>query len=83
MVKAHSPTQIWKLLTLTIYGWEFYEKRRPFDEYAAPQGDQKSFLVASNGPLELCTTDPIVATEVLRRTNDFKMPPLTGLLLDQ
>jgi cytochrome P450 len=82
-LKRILPAQIWKRLTLTIYGWEFYEKRRPFEEYAAPQGNQKSFLVASCGPLELHTADPILATEVLRRTNDFKMPPLTGLLLGQ
>lgn len=77
------PTRIWNRLTLTIYGWDFYEKRRPFDEYAAPQGNPKSFLVASCGPLELWTADPIVATDVLRRTDDFKMPPLVGVLLGQ
>lgn len=77
------PTRIWNRLTLTIYGWEFYEKRRPFDEYAAPQGDPRSFLIASCGGLELWTADPIIATEVLRRPDDFKMPALTGLLLGQ
>ncbi|KAJ5243258.1 uncharacterized protein N7469_001585 [Penicillium citrinum] len=77
------PTRIWNRLTLTIYGWDFYEKRRPFDEYAAPQGNPKSFLMASCGPLELWTADPVVATDVLRRTDDFKMPPLVGVLLGQ
>ncbi|KAJ5791569.1 uncharacterized protein N7518_008580 [Penicillium psychrosexuale] len=82
-LKRILPKQIWERLTLTIYGWEFYEKRRPFDEYAAPQGYRKSFLVASCGPLELCTADPILAAEVLQRTDDFKMPPIAGLLLGQ
>jgi len=82
-LKSVLPTRIWNRLTLTIYGWDFYEKRRPFDEYAAPQGNPKSFLMASCGPLELWTADPIVATDVLRRTDDFKMPPLVGVLLGQ
>lgn len=76
-------TRIWNRLTLTIYGWDFFEKRRPFNEYAAPQGNSKSFLLASCGQLELWTADPIVATDVLRRTDDFKMPPLVGVLLGQ
>ncbi|KAJ5365132.1 Cytochrome P450, partial [Penicillium concentricum] len=38
------PTRIWNRLMLVIYGWEFHEKRRPFDEYAAPQGDDRSSL---------------------------------------
>lgn len=25
--------RIWNRLTLTIYGWEFHEQRRPFEEY--------------------------------------------------
>ncbi|KAJ5502994.1 Cytochrome P450 [Penicillium fimorum] len=77
------PTRIWNRLTLVIYGWEFHEKRRPFDEYAAPQGDDRSFLLAGCGTLELWTADPVIASEVLQRTSDFKVPTITGLLLAQ
>lgn len=77
------PTRIYNRLTLVIYGWEFYEKRRPFDEYAAPQGDDRSFFLATCGTLELWTADPVVASEVLQRTGDFNIPPITGLLFAQ
>ncbi|KGO39614.1 Cytochrome P450 [Penicillium expansum] len=77
------PTRIYNRLTLVIYGWEFHEKRRPFDEYAAPQGDDRSFFLATCGTLELWTADPVVASEVLQRTGDFKVPTITGLLLAQ
>lgn len=66
-----------------IYGWEFYEKRRPFDEYAAPQGNDRSFFLATCGTLELWTADPVVASEVLQRTGDFNIPTITGLLFAQ
>ncbi|GAB7357366.1 hypothetical protein MBLNU459_g8311t1 [Dothideomycetes sp. NU459] len=82
-LKKVLPTRIWNRLTLTIYGWEFFEKRRPFDEYAAPQGDPRSFLLISYGGIQLCTADPSIAAEVLQRTSDFEMPALTGLFLGQ
>lgn len=82
-LKRNLPTRIWKRLTLMIYGWEFYEKRRPFDEYAAQHGGHKSFLTASCGALELWTADLILATDVLRRPGDFEMPSITGVLLAQ
>ncbi|KAK2750849.1 cytochrome P450 CYP13A3 [Colletotrichum kahawae] len=80
-LKNNLPTRVWKRMVLTIYGWEFYEKRRPFDEYCAPKDDRRSFMVASCGGVELWTADPVLATEVLRRTGDFDMPALTGLFL--
>ncbi|KAJ5473553.1 Cytochrome P450 [Penicillium sp. IBT 31633x] len=82
-LKRTLPTRIWNRLTLVIYGWEFYEKRRPFDKYAAAQGDHKSFVIASCGALELWAADPVAAADVLQRPNDFKMPDITGLLFAQ
>ncbi|CAI7621474.1 unnamed protein product [Penicillium viridicatum] len=58
-------------------------KRRPFDEYAAPQGDDRSFFLATCGTLELWTADPVVASEVLHRTGDSNIPTITGLLFAQ
>ncbi|KAK1565925.1 cytochrome P450 [Colletotrichum navitas] len=80
-LKRNIPTRVWKRLVLTIYGWEFYERRRPFDEYGAVKGGHRTLVVASAGGVELWTADPVVATEVLRRTGDFHMPALTGLFL--
>ncbi|RYP34305.1 hypothetical protein DL767_004299 [Monosporascus sp. MG133] len=80
-LKRNLPTSIWNRLTLTIYGWEFPEKRRPFLQYAAPQGNDKSFMLAGCGRLELWTCDPEVTSEVLRRPRDFQQYDLTKLVM--
>ncbi|RYP46895.1 hypothetical protein DL769_011362 [Monosporascus sp. CRB-8-3] len=80
-LKRNLPTSIWNRLSLTIYGWESFEKRRPFLQYAAPQGNDKSFLLAGCGRLDLWTCDPEVTSEVLRRPRDFQQHDLTGLIM--
>ncbi|KAK7751220.1 hypothetical protein SLS62_006765 [Diatrype stigma] len=75
------PTSIWNYVNLTVYGWEFHEKLRPFQEYAAPQGNPKSYLLAGCGTLEFWTCDPEVAHEILRRPRDFHQHHLTGLFM--
>lgn len=81
-LRRNLPKHIWNRLALTIYGWEFYEKRRPFDEYGDRlAGDRRSFVVASPGGIALWTADPVLVTDMLRRPGDFDVPALTGVFL--
>ncbi|KAK6417606.1 hypothetical protein LTR95_017306 [Oleoguttula sp. CCFEE 5521] len=38
------PNVIFERIVLAIYGWEFHDKLRPFEQYAAPQGNDKTFF---------------------------------------
>lgn len=75
------PNWIRDRLSLTIYGVEFHEQLRPFDQYAAPQGNDKSYSLVTPGMFEVTTRDPELTTEILRRTNDFLPLELTELFM--
>ncbi|KAF6833648.1 hypothetical protein CPLU01_05369 [Colletotrichum plurivorum] len=61
--------------------YRFCEKRCPFDEYGTSTGEHRSSKEVSPGDLELRTADPVLVTDLLRRTGDFEMPALTGMFL--
>ena len=54
---------------------------RPFEEYAASHGNDKSFVLAGCGKLELWTRDPEIVAEVLRRPRDFMQVEITDLFM--
>ena len=75
------PRWIFDRLSLTIYGFEFLEKLRPYVQYAAPQGNDKSYVIATPGIFEVSTRDPEIAAEILRRPRDFMTVELTKLFM--
>jgi cytochrome P450 len=68
-------------LSLTIYGFEFHEQLRPFEQYSAPQGNDMSYTIVTPGKFEVSTRDPEITTEILNRTRDFVPVDLTELFM--
>ncbi|KAK4501848.1 hypothetical protein PRZ48_007657 [Zasmidium cellare] len=79
-LKRNLPTPIYNRLVLTIYGFEFTEKLRIFNEYC---GGGKSYVMVTTGKYEFSTRDPELATEILRRTRDFQQQDSIGVVLDR
>lgn len=80
-LQRNMPKWVYDRLVLTIYGFEFHESLRPYNEYAAPQGNDKSYVIVTPGKLEVSTRDPEVVSEVLRRPGDFQQVDLTELFM--
>ncbi|OQO02239.1 hypothetical protein B0A48_11793 [Cryoendolithus antarcticus] len=66
------PKVVFERIVLAIYGWEFHDKLRPFEQYAAPQGNDKTFFLATAGLSEITTRDPEVAWQIVSRPRDFQ-----------
>ncbi|KAF2100319.1 cytochrome P450 [Rhizodiscina lignyota] len=77
-LKRILPNFIWERITISIYGWEFHERRKPYQKYA---GNGKSFMLAGCGKLELWTGDAEMTYEILRRPQDFVQLDLTTLFM--
>ncbi|KAF7193247.1 Cytochrome P450 monooxygenase [Pseudocercospora fuligena] len=82
-LKRYLPSWIWDRLAPTIYGWEFQEGMRPFDNFAAPQGDKKSFWLVSCGEPELYTWDREIVKQVLMKHQYFHQLKLTAFFLEK
>lgn len=80
---AHMPKCINDRLSLTIFGFEFHEKLRAFHQYAAPQGDDKSYAIVTPGKFEIHSRDTEIVYEVLRRPNDFLPMAETELFMNK
>lgn len=80
---THTPKWINDRLSLTIFGFEFHEGLRAFHQYAAPQGNDRSYAIVTPGKLEIHTRDPEVVQEVLRRPNDFLPMTETELFMNK
>ncbi|RDW59204.1 cytochrome P450 monooxygenase-like protein [Coleophoma crateriformis] len=80
-LRKNLPKWIYDRITLTIFGNEFYEGLEPYNQYAAPQGNDKSFALVTVGNFEIITRDPEIVTEVLRRVKDFQQVELTALFM--
>ncbi|KAG5988959.1 hypothetical protein E4U43_004591 [Claviceps pusilla] len=71
------PRQVWDRLKLTLFGWEFDEKLKPFERFAKQQGNVEhdgeglSFSVVGTKCLEIWTADPVAVHDVLHRAHDF------------
>ncbi|KAJ6172786.1 hypothetical protein N7470_001853 [Penicillium chermesinum] len=71
------PRKIWERIAIAIFGFEFHEKLRPFEQYATAPGQEmgKTYVLVGLGwRLDLWTTDPHVTQEILTRVRDFEMP---------
>ncbi|KAG5981021.1 hypothetical protein E4U55_003373 [Claviceps digitariae] len=73
------PRRLWDRIKLTIFGWEFNEKLRPFEQFAKhhenfeENKDGLSYsLVGFNG-VGIWTVDPVAAHDVLLRNRDFEV----------
>jgi cytochrome P450 len=75
------PKWIYDRLSLTIYGFEFHEKLRAYEQFAAPQNNDKSYVIVTPGKFEISTRDPEITTEILRRPKDFTVVDLTDLFM--
>ena len=81
ILKRLLPSAIWDRLAITIHGWQLTEPLRPFQLFAAPQGNDKSLTIAGCGALNIWTHDPEIIAEILRRSNDFEQPPILQLFM--
>ncbi|KAJ4396801.1 hypothetical protein N0V93_001023 [Gnomoniopsis smithogilvyi] len=80
---THMPKWINDRLSLTIWGFEFHEKLRAFHQYAAPQGNDRSYAIVTPGKLEIHTRDTEIVHDVLRRPNDFFPMTETELFMNR
>ena len=80
-LKKHLPAWIWDRLALTIYSFEHTEKLKPYEKYAAPQGNELTYVMVTTGLYEVSTRDPELAYEILRRPRDFMQHDLTKLFM--
>lgn len=84
VLKRWLPSVLWQRINITVAGWEFHLRNDPFDRYAAPQGNRKSFVsVCFNPHLELNTWDSEIISQVLGRPNDFQVEEFTKLFMDR
>lgn len=81
ILKKYLPKWIYDRLSLTIYGFEFHERLRPYEQIGAPYGNDKSYAIATPGRFEVETRDPEITTEILRRPTDFMQVDLTELFM--
>jgi cytochrome P450 len=88
--KKRLPTWLYERLELTIYGFEFFQKSKPFDEHAVPQvrrnpklaGGGKTYTLVTSGGLELISSDREIAAAVLGRPQDFRQNENASLVLN-
>ncbi|KAH8810899.1 cytochrome P450 [Xylogone sp. PMI_703] len=80
-LSRNMPKWIYDRLSLTIYGFEFREKLRPYEQYAVPQGNSKSYAIVTPGKFEVSTIDPEIGAEVLRRPKDFLQVDIAELFM--
>lgn len=80
-LKKNAPKWIYDRLSLTIYGFEFHEKLRPFEQFATPQGNDYSYAIVTPGKFEITTRDPEITAEILARPRDFVQVDLTALFM--
>ena len=86
------PAKFWERVSLTIFGWEFHEKLRPFDRFVPGHGDQdgdgnqkmsRSYPLVGLRQTELWTADPTTAQDVMARVRDFEVPHVMEYALGQ
>lgn len=78
------PPSAFRKLNLAVFGWEFGEKRRPFDELSTDPNasHHHSFILAGLQKLELWTTDTEAIQDILHRTHAFEVPAALEFALD-
>lgn len=77
------PDIIYRRLVLTIYGWEFHERMRPYELFSGPRGNKKSYMLVTCRQLELWTWDSEIAHQILSRPRDFVQLDQANVLLNR
>ncbi|KAI5236314.1 cytochrome P450 [Aureobasidium subglaciale] len=79
------PNRVFKKLNLAIFGWEFGEKRRPFDQLGSNSGsiNDNSYVLAGLSIIEFWTIDPEAIQDILHRTRAFEVPRALEFALGQ
>ncbi|KAK4909375.1 hypothetical protein LTR49_021827 [Elasticomyces elasticus] len=77
-LQKYLPKQIWNRLALSIYGFEYHERKRPFEQYC---NGQKSYFHVGTGKSEVWTSDPEFAVEILWRPKDFQQQRIAELFI--
>lgn len=72
------PTSVFRRLSFSIYGYEFREKMRLWDEYF---DGAKTYFHVGCGKSEISTRDPEFVTQILGRPKDFIQLDLTSLFV--
>ncbi|KAK4243505.1 cytochrome P450 [Corynascus novoguineensis] len=84
-IRRWLPDRLWRRVSLVIFGWEFHEKLRPFDEYLPGHRDGKgvgrSFILAGLRKTEIWTADPVAANDILTRVREYEVPEAIGYAL--
>ena len=80
-LQKHLPKYVYDRLVLTIYGWEFHERLRPFEEYSGPRGNDKSYMLVTCGRSEFWTRDAEIAAQVVGRPREFTQVDMTDLFV--
>ncbi|TKA66445.1 hypothetical protein B0A55_10006 [Friedmanniomyces simplex] len=78
LLKKWLPKPIWERLALSIYGFEFHEGTRPFEQYCK---GQKSYMHVGMGRSEFWTSEPEIGFEILRRPRDFQQQRIADLFI--
>ncbi|KAK4897815.1 hypothetical protein LTR27_004587 [Elasticomyces elasticus] len=77
-LQKYLPKSIWNRLALSIYGFEYHERKRPFEQYC---NGEKSYFHVGTGKSEIWTSDPEFAVEILRRPRDFQQQRIAELFI--
>ncbi|KAE9366377.1 cytochrome P450 [Stipitochalara longipes BDJ] len=81
LIKKYMPKWIYDRLSILIQGHEFYEKLHPYEQFTAPQGNNKSYALVTVGNFEVDTRDPEIISEILRRPREFEQMDLAEAFL--
>lgn len=71
-LEQNLPAAIFDRLTLTIYGWEFFQRQKPYEEFCGAGAALKTFMLVTCGRLEIYTASAEVAAQILQRPSDFR-----------
>lgn len=83
ILESRLPQWMYDRLSLTIYGHEIREKARLYEKFAAPQGNDQTYVLLTPGRYEVSTRDPEVALEIFKRPRDFTSHELTRLFMNR
>jgi cytochrome P450 len=78
LLKSLLPARIYNRVCLAIIGWEFHEKKRPFDQFTS---ENRTFILLGLSHFELWTADPQAVQDIILRTQDFLVPDSIGYAL--
>ncbi|KAK5092027.1 hypothetical protein LTR70_007894 [Exophiala xenobiotica] len=87
--ERNMPAWIYNRTALTVYGVEFFQREKPYEDYVKPQlhsdpkllGRGKSYFLVTSGRLEFWTWDAEIAKEVTARPNDFRQFDFGSLIM--